>query len=111
MLSPSSRGALITVAVVTFMMMGLVAGYYAARLYKTMGGQQWKTCAASVALTFPVIVFGICFILNFFLWGKQSSGAVPFTTMLALLVMWFGGSVPLVSYVARASLSPMFRRP
>jgi len=41
-------------------------------------------------------VFGTGFFLNFFIWGKQSSGAVPFGTMLALFFMWFGGSVPLV---------------
>merc|ERR1712070_44470 len=91
MLSPSSRGALITVAIVVYLLMGLIAGYYTARLYKTMGGQQWKSAAAYLALGFPSLVFGVCFILNFFIWGKQSSGAVPFGTMLALLVMWFGG--------------------
>jgi len=96
MLSPSSRGALMTVAVVVWLLMGLVAGYYSSRLYKTMGGQQWKTSAIYTAFTFPTIVFGTGFVMNFFIWGKQSSGAVPFTTMLALLFMWFGGSVPLV---------------
>merc|ERR1712083_1116768 len=30
------------------------------------------------------------------IWGQKSSGAVPFGTMFALLVMWFGISVPLV---------------
>lgn len=96
MLSPSSRGALMTVAIVVWLLMGLIAGYHSARLYKTMGGQQWKTSAIYTAFTFPTLVFGTTFILNFFIWGKQSSGAVPFTTMLALLFMWFGGSVPLV---------------
>jgi transmembrane 9 superfamily protein 2/4 len=38
----------------------------------------------------------MCFFLNFFIWGKQSSGAVPFSTMVSLLLMWFGISVPLV---------------
>merc|ERR1711920_828928 len=33
---------------------------------------------------------------NLFIWGQRSSGAVPFTTMFALLVLWFGISVPLV---------------
>jgi transmembrane 9 superfamily protein 2/4 len=28
--------------------------------------------------------------------GKRSSGAVPFTTMLAILLMWLGISFPLV---------------
>merc|ERR1719305_1062091 len=30
------------------------------------------------------------------IWGKKSCGAVPFTTMFAILVLWFGISVPLV---------------
>jgi len=34
--------------------------------------------------------------MNFFIWGKKSSGAIPFTTMLAILALWFGISVPLV---------------
>lgn len=37
----------------------------------------------------------IFFVLNLFIWGQKSSGAVPFTTMFAVLVLWFGISVPL----------------
>jgi transmembrane 9 superfamily protein 2/4 len=47
------------------------------------------------ALFYPFILFGTIFFLNFFIWGKKSSGAVPFSTMLALLVMVFGISLPL----------------
>eukprot|EP00052_Salpingoeca_macrocollata_P014173 m.110923 g.110923 ORF g.110923 m.110923 type:complete len:622 (-) comp19208_c1_seq3:241-2106(-) len=95
MLSPASRGALMTVGVFIFMFMGLIAGYYAARLYKTVNGQNWKMQAIRTAVFFPALVFGVGFVLNFFIWGRQSSGAVPFTTMLALLCMWFGISLPL----------------
>ncbi|KAL3869320.1 hypothetical protein ACJMK2_042014 [Sinanodonta woodiana] len=96
MLSPSSRGALMTAAIVLFVFMGVIAGYFAGRLYKTMKGAQWKKSAFQTATIYPGIVFGTCFFLNFFIWGKHSSGAVPFTTMLALLCMWLGISVPLV---------------
>merc|ERR1719389_34855 len=48
------------------------------------------------ALLYPGIFFTIFFILDLFIWGQRSSGAVPFTTMFALLVLWFGISVPLV---------------
>jgi len=48
------------------------------------------------ATLYPALVFGTCFFLNFFIWGKHSSGAVPFGTMLSLLCLWFGISVPLV---------------
>lgn len=36
------------------------------------------------------------FILDLIAWGYGSSDAVPFTTMLVLLVLWFGISTPLV---------------
>lgn len=28
------------------------------------------------ATLYPAVVFGICFFLNFFIWGEHSSGAV-----------------------------------
>ena len=96
MLSPSYRGALITSACFLFVFMGLVAGYYAGRMYKTMKGTQWKKVAFMTAAIYPIVVCGVCFVLNFFIWGKRSSGAVPFSTMVALLSMWFGIELPLV---------------
>merc|ERR1719337_512143 len=48
------------------------------------------------AFLYPGTVFCIFFFLDLFVWGTESSGAVPFTTMFALLVLWFGISVPLV---------------
>lgn len=41
------------------------------------------------------IVFGLFFVMNLILWSKGSSGAVPFSTLVALLALWFGVSVPL----------------
>lgn len=42
MLSPASRGALMTVTIVVWLFMGASGGYYSSRLYKTLGGTQWK---------------------------------------------------------------------
>lgn len=96
MLSPAARGSLMTAALFIFVFFGMVAGYYAGRLYRTMKGVQWKKAAFQTAMFYPAVMFGVCFILNFFIWGKHSSGAVPFATMLALLCMWMGISVPLI---------------
>jgi len=41
------------------------------------------------------IVFGVFFVLNLILWINGSSAAVPFSTLVALLALWFGISVPL----------------
>ena len=121
MLSPASRGALGTCAIFLYVSSGVIAGYFSARLYKTMRGRKWRRTALLVrtkwvnirykdnikftillynllqtATLYPGIVFTTCFFLNFFIWGKHSSGAVPFTTMLALLCLWFCISLPLV---------------
>lgn len=96
MLSPSSRGALMTTACFLFMFMGVFGGFSAGRLYRTLKGHRWKKGAFCTATLYPGVVFGICFVLNCFIWGKHSSGAVPFPTMVALLCMWFGISLPLV---------------
>ncbi|XP_022254354.1 transmembrane 9 superfamily member 4-like isoform X3 [Limulus polyphemus] len=96
MLSPASRGALMTAAIFLFVFMGILAGFFSGRLYRTLHGHLWKKSAFLTATLYPGIVFGTCFFLNFFIWGKHSSGAVPFPTMMALLCMWFGISLPLV---------------
>ncbi|CAF1036555.1 unnamed protein product, partial [Didymodactylos carnosus] len=96
MLSPSSRGALITAACFLYVFMGLIAGFYSGRMYKTIKGTNWRRTAALTATLYPSVVCGICLLINFFIWGKRSSGAVPFSTMLAILTMWLGISFPLV---------------
>lgn len=48
------------------------------------------------AILYPGIIFSLGVFINFFIWGKHSSGAIPFTTMLSMGAMWFGISLPLV---------------
>ncbi|KAL9107502.1 MAG: hypothetical protein Q9227_007604 [Pyrenula ochraceoflavens] len=94
-LSPSNRGFLSTVILLLYTLFGFVGGYVSARSYKTLGGENWKLNIASTPLFLPAIVFGVFFFLNLFLWAKNSSGAVPFTTMIAIVLIWFIISVPL----------------
>merc|ERR1719162_2611771 len=79
-----------------FTFMGMLAGYITARFYKLFNGDDWKLTTMLTACLYPGLFFMIFFVLNLFIWGQKSSGAVPFTTMFALLVLWFGISVPLV---------------
>ncbi|XP_031279550.1 transmembrane 9 superfamily member 8 [Pistacia vera] len=95
-LSPSNRGGLMTAMLLLWVFMGLFAGYASARLYKMFKGSDWKKTAFRTAITFPGIVSAIFFVLNALIWGQKSSGAVPFGTMFALIVLWFGISLPLV---------------
>ncbi|TGJ78488.1 hypothetical protein E0Z10_g10269 [Xylaria hypoxylon] len=94
-LSPSNRGSLGTIAVFLYTLLSFVGGYVSARAYKSMNGEQWKLNIASTPLLVPGIVFLTFFILNLFLWANGAAGAVPFTTMIVIIAIWFVISVPL----------------
>ncbi|KAF5273626.1 hypothetical protein FQR65_LT04625 [Abscondita terminalis] len=94
-LSPANRGALMTCAMVLYVLLGTPAGYVSARVYKSFGGEKWKSNVLLTSMLSPGVVFCLFFVMNLVLWGKGSSAAVPFTTLLALLALWFGVSVPL----------------
>ena len=53
MLSPSSRGALLSGLLFVFVIMGTFAGYHSGRLYKTLNGHQWKKTALLTATLYP----------------------------------------------------------
>jgi len=90
-------------ALVMFVLMGVFAGYFSTRVYKMFQLSNWKRNTLWTALLVPGVVFTSFFFLNLLVWGQKSTGAVPFGTLVALLVLWFGVSVPLVylgSYLA-----------
>ncbi|PQE33374.1 endosomal integral membrane protein [Rutstroemia sp. NJR-2017a WRK4] len=94
-LSPSNRGSLGTIMILLYTILGFIGGYTSARVYKSFGGEQWKLNIALTPTLVPGIVFSTFFLLNLFLWAKESSGAVPFTTMLVIVSIWFFFSLPL----------------
>lgn len=95
-LSPANRGGLLTSMVVLFMLMGVFAGYFGARVYKMFNGLNWKHCTLMIASAFPATIFSIFLILNCFLYGEHSAGYVPLGTLFSLLALWILLSVPLV---------------
>ncbi|EGF76954.1 hypothetical protein BATDEDRAFT_20927 [Batrachochytrium dendrobatidis JAM81] len=99
-LSPSSRGSLTTVMLVFYVLFGFVSGYTSSRLYKLFGGEAWRQNVLMAAFLVPGTVFGISLILNFFLIGAKSSGAVPFGTLFALIALWSLVSAPLCLFGA-----------
>lgn len=94
-LSPSNRGSLATVMILLYTFFGFVGGYASSRVYKSFKGTKWKQLFIYTPSAIPATVFGTFFLLNFFVWVRQSSGAVPFTTMLVVLGIWFVITFPL----------------
>merc|ERR1712159_741323 len=74
--------------------MGVFGGYHAARLFKALRGNsavlQRKRLSIMVTTLFPGTAFSVFFVLNLMIWGQKSSGAVPFGTLFALLLIWVG---------------------
>ncbi|VAI50778.1 unnamed protein product [Triticum turgidum subsp. durum] len=97
-MSPASRGTLITGMLFFYLVLGILAGYASVRVWKTIRcgdhsgwvGVSWRT-----ACFFPGIAFLILTTLNFLLWGSQSTGAIPFSLFVVLILLWFCISVPL----------------
>ena len=55
-------------------------------------------CVIGLVLSSPSssrVVLVMFFALNLLLWGAGSSAAIPYTTLLVLLCLWFGVSLPL----------------
>merc|ERR1712054_172058 len=56
-LSPANRGGLLTATLMLFVLMGVPAGYYASRTYKSLRGADWKKNTLFTAFLWPGIVF------------------------------------------------------
>jgi transmembrane 9 superfamily member 2/4 len=94
-LSPANRGGLLTAMLTLWVFTSSVCGYFSARLYSGLGGTNKKSVTLGSAFFFSGACFTVFFMLNFLLWVSGSTGAIPFLTLVVLLVMWFGISVPL----------------
>jgi len=97
-LSPAQRGMLVTAFLVLFVVMGVFAGYFSTRCYKTFKGVHWKKNTIATAFTFPGVIFAIFFVLNMAERAKSSSGALLAGTLFSLIALWFFISVPLVFF-------------
>lgn len=101
-LNPSFRGGFLSYALFLFAFAGIFSGYVSSRVNKNFGSDQWGKCAILTALVAPGVIMAVVVSLNFFVWHEASSSAIPFTTLLALICIWFFISAPLVvigSYV------------
>eukprot|EP00611_Tribonema_gayanum_P021765 TRINITY_DN424_c0_g1_i1.p1 TRINITY_DN424_c0_g1~~TRINITY_DN424_c0_g1_i1.p1 ORF type:complete len:659 (+),score=196.73 TRINITY_DN424_c0_g1_i1:147-2123(+) len=95
-LSPANRGSLMIAVLLLYVLCGGVAGYVSALLYQSFKGRKYRACTLLTALLYPGVCFTTFFTLDLVVWHYGSTQAVPFLSMAALLLLWFGVSVPLV---------------
>ncbi len=94
--SPANRGGMLTTVIFLFVMMGSIAGYLSARVYKLMQGKLWKRSTFLTATLFPGVVAVIMLLINAAAAYEGSSATIPFATMAAIFALWVGVSTPLV---------------
>lgn len=95
-LNPSFRGGFVSVGIGLFVFAGCFSGYFSGRVYKTFGGQKWRLNTFVTAVIFPGLLLTLIFILNLFVWAQASSTALPFGTLVAIVVLWLCIQAPLV---------------
>jgi len=71
----------------------LCLGVCAARLHDSSQGIHTRLLTLGSAFFFPGTLFSVFFCLNLVLRVSGSTGAVPFTALLVLLLIWLGISV------------------
>ncbi|KAH3664375.1 hypothetical protein WICMUC_005760 [Wickerhamomyces mucosus] len=94
LLSPSNRGSLSTVMFILYALFGSVGSFISGSIYKFFGGEDWKLNLILTPLLVPIGILSIFTGLNMFLIAAKSSGAVPFGTLVAIVLIWFIISVP-----------------
>jgi len=91
----TGRGATISAFIGCYSLTSLLAGYISGSLYAKSKGVQWIRTMILTALIFPMITCGIAFPLNFVAIAYTSLAALPFGTMIVLLLIWLFVAFPL----------------
>ncbi|XP_074273340.1 transmembrane 9 superfamily member 1-like [Silene latifolia] len=89
------RGAIVTTFIVCYALTSFISGYVSGGMYSRNGGKNWIKSTILTASLFPFLCFGIGFILNTIAIFYGSLAAIPFGTMVVVLVIWAFISFPL----------------
>eukprot|EP00270_Netrium_digitus_P006730 TRINITY_DN1940_c0_g1_i2.p1 TRINITY_DN1940_c0_g1~~TRINITY_DN1940_c0_g1_i2.p1 ORF type:complete len:647 (-),score=171.95 TRINITY_DN1940_c0_g1_i2:358-2208(-) len=92
---PYNRGAQYTACIVLYALTAGISGYVSAHLYRQMGGENWVRNIVLTALLFCGPFFAMFFINNTIAISYRSSQALPFGTIVIVIVIWALVTFPL----------------
>lgn len=90
-----NRGAILATAVVLYALSTYISGYYSVQLYAQMGGQNWVRMVLITAAAFSVPFVGMFSYLNTVAIAYNSTAALPFGTIVIIILMWLIIGFPL----------------
>lgn len=99
LMGPNIRNSILSTSLGLFIFGGCGAGYSGIRFYKNFTHQMYIKPHISLSILFggglPFIVLLSVLILNCIVWAKDSSSALPFGTIILLIVFFLALEVPL----------------
>ena len=106
------KGQILSSLIFLYVLLGFVAGYVSARIYKFAQGKAWKRNAIFTATALPGLFVAMFTLLNVFLSMAGAATAVGFFTICAVFLLWVCVSAPLVCFGAFVGLkAPMLEAP
>nr|KAJ3421942.1 hypothetical protein HK105_001744 [Polyrhizophydium stewartii] len=82
------RATVLTASIFIYALTSAIAGYYSGSLYTKYSGKRWVRTMFASSLLWPGTVSLTAIAINFVAIYYQTSRAIPFTTMLAILSIW-----------------------
>jgi transmembrane 9 superfamily protein 3 len=89
------RGVILTMIILVYALTSVVGGYASGSHYSRSDGKFWIKTMLLTAAVYPLSCFGIGFVLNTIAIFQHSLAAVPFGTMVVIVLLWSCISVPL----------------
>lgn len=89
------RGTIVTVFIVAYALTSFVGGYVSGGFYARNDGRAWIQAMLATATVLPLSVFLIAAVLNTIAIFYQSLAAVPFGSIVIVLLIWGFVSLPL----------------
>lgn len=89
------HGSMNTAGVLLYALTCCISGYVSANFYKKIGGTNWVWNVVLTTSIFSVPFFVIWSIINSIAWYYQSTQALPYTTIILLMLIWLIVGFPL----------------
>jgi transmembrane 9 superfamily protein 2/4 len=106
-----NKGQILSSLIFLYVLLGSVAGYISARVYKFAQGTRWKLNAILTATALPGVFVAMFTLLNIFLSIAGAATAVSFFTICKLFLLWVCVSTPLVFFGAFLGLKARMVEP
>ena len=88
MLAPPNRGSMLTATVILYVLLGFVAGYISAKLYRQFNGLRTLRMMSLGLILVPGSILALFFLANVILWQHRSSAGLSAWMVLAAVGLW-----------------------